>query len=276
MEQPPPVLDDPSLAELLDIEKLEEDIFRGRSPDQKRLRVFGGQVAAQAVRAAQDTITGEGQLLHSSHAYFLRAGDYRVPILYRVDRIRDGRTFSTRRVVAIQHGEAIFNLEASFQRPEPGLVHQVPMADHGTDPDALDPDEFSAMSQLLDSRQVPPSMIPPEIGPARWIWFRFREELPDDISFGAAALTYASDHGPIGALRRPHAGDPRLDRMMAASLDHLIWYHRPSNLNDWHFYDLRPVSTAAARGLARGLIHSLDGVLVASVAQEGLIRPWRE
>ena len=238
--------------------------------------MFGGQVAAQAVRAAQETITGEGHMLHSSHAYFLRAGDYRVPILYRVDRIRDGRTFSTRRVVAIQHGEAIFNLEASFQRPEPGLVHQVAMADHGIDPETLEPDEFSSMSELLDSRQVPPGMIPAEVGPARWIWFRFREELPDDRRFAAAALTYASDHGPIGALRRPHLGDPRLERLMAASLDHLIWYHRPSDLNRWHFYDLRPVSTAAARGLARGLIHTSEGELVASVAQEGLIRPWRD
>ncbi len=276
MEQLPPTLHDPTLAELLDIEKLEEDIFRGRSPDQERLRVFGGQVAAQAVRAAQDTITGEGHVLHSSHAYFLRAGDFRVPILYRVDRIRDGRTFSTRRVVAIQHGEAIFNLEASFQRPEPGLVHQVEMVEHGTDPDDLEPDEFSSLSHLLDSRQVPPSMIPAEVGPARWIWFRFREDLPEDREFLAAALTYASDHGPIGALRRPHMGDPRLDRLMAASLDHLIWYHRTTDLNSWHFFDLRPVSTSAARGLARGLIHSAEGILAASVAQEGLIRPWRD
>lgn len=266
-------LTSPTLEQILDLEKIEEDIFRGRSPHRDRVRVFGGQVAAQSIRAAQSTITGGGHHLHSMHAYFLRGGDWRHPILYRVDRIRDGRSFSTRRVVAIQYGEAIFNLEASFQISEPGLTFQQEMYPPNVAPDDLDRDDFSG---LIDSREIPQDSIPADVGPARWIWFRAAGEVPADRDFQIAGLIYASDHGPMGAMRNAHVGDARLDKMMGASLDHLVWLHRDVDLSHWHFYDLRASTNHGARGLAHGSIHRADGTLVATTTQEGLIRPWRE
>jgi len=266
-------LEQPSLLDLLDIERVEQDIFRGRSPTRERIRVFGGQVAAQAIRSAQMTVTGEGHHLHSMHAYFLRGGDWRHPILYRVDRIRDGRSFSTRRVVAIQYGEAIFNLEASFQIDEPGMEFQQDMYPLDVGPDDVEADHAAG---IVDSREVPAELIPADVGPARWIWFRVADQLPADRAVQDAALIYASDHGPMGALRTPHVGDERINKMMGASLDHLVWIHRPVDMSQWHFYDNRPSSNSGARGLAHGSIYNADGALVATTAQEGLIRPWRD
>jgi acyl-CoA thioesterase-2 len=263
----------PTLEDILDLEQVEEDIFRGRSPHRERVRVFGGQVAAQSIRAAQATVPGDEHHLHSMHAYFLRGGDWRHPILYRVDKIRDGRSFTTRRVVAIQYGEAIFNLEASFQKDEVGLDFATPMYDVDMSPDDVDQDGFAG---LIDSREVPPEWIPADVGPARWIWFRAAETIPTDRDFQVAALIYASDHGPMGAMRNAHIGDDRLHRMMGASLDHLVWLHRDVDMSQWHFYDLRASSNFGARGFANGMIHRADGTLVATTTQEGLIRPWRE
>ncbi len=277
-DSPIDALTDPTLLDLLDLEQLEHDIFRGWSPDQKRTRVFGGQVAAQALRAAQRTIAGDTALAtHSLHAYFLRGGDWRHPILYRVDRIRDGRSFATRRVVAIQYGEAVFNLEASFHIAEPGYEHQVEMTPvielTGMHPDEVDADGFSG---VVDSRAIPIESIPSAYAPARWLWFRAPQLAGASEGMTSAGIIYASDHGPVGAARRPHEGNPQLNRSMSASLDHLVWIHRPTDLGDWHFYDLRPSTTAAARGLAHGTIHRIDGTLVATTVQEALIRPWRE
>ena len=202
-ENPVDALDKPTLEQLLDLERIEEDIFRGRSPGRERVRVFGGQVAGQAIRAAQLTVTGEGHFLHSMHSYFLRGGDWRHPILYRVDRIRDGRSFSTRRVVAIQYGEAIFNLEASFQVDEPGFGYSQEIYPVETRPEDLPADDSDG---IVDCREVPSDRIPAAVGPARWLWFRVGDELAADREIQVAALIYASDHGPMGAIRNAHRG----------------------------------------------------------------------
>jgi acyl-CoA thioesterase II len=274
---PVDALDKPSLIDVLTLERLEHDIFRGWSPAKRLTRVFGGQVAAQAIRAAQETVDDDGLHLHSLHAYFLRGGDWRQPILFRVDRIRDGRSFVTRRVVAIQYGEAIFHLDASFQRDEEGYEFQVGSTE-AVDlptfaPDDVPPDSFAG---LVDSRQIDNNDIPTGERPARWIWFRIPGIDPADRGLTSAALVYASDHGPVGSTKRPHLGEPGIDRTMSASLDHLVWFHRSTDLSQWHFYDLRPASSHGARGLAHGSIYRQDGTLVASVVQEGLVRPWRD
>jgi acyl-CoA thioesterase II len=270
----PPVgeltLDVPRLVDILTLERLEVDLFRGRSPHEDRIRVFGGQAVAQSLRAAQLTV-GPDRFVHSLHGYFLQAGDWRRPIVYQVDRIRDGRSFTTRRVVAVQQGRAIFNLEASFQVPESGLRHQVDMPSGVPDPDSAVRDRFAG---VVDSREVRWRDIPAERRPARWLWFRVPEELPADPHLHTAALAYASDHGPMGGLRAPHGGYGA-DLAMQASLDHLLWFHAPVDAGQWHFYECRPSVTHGARGLAHGTVHSADGTLVAVTTQEGLIRPRR-
>jgi len=263
-----PTLDRPTLEEILTLERLEADLFRGRSPHEERIRVFGGQAVAQALRAAQLTVEADHHV-HSLHSYFLRGGDWRVPIVYQVDRIRDGRSFTTRRVVAVQQGQAIFNLEASFQSPEVGPIYTLDMAGGVPPPDGVPPDHFAG---VVDSREVRWRDIPAERRPARWIWFRVPEELPAVASLHSAALAYASDHGPMGGLRAPHGGH-RAELGMQASLDHLLWFHARTDATAWHFYECRPAVTRAARGLAHGTIHRADGTLVAVTAQEGLMRP---
>jgi acyl-CoA thioesterase-2 len=265
---PGPTLGQPGLQEILSLERLEVDLFRGRSPHEDRIRVFGGQAVAQALRAAQLTVDADHDV-HSLHSYFLRGGDWRVPIVYQVDRIRDGQAFTTRRVVAVQQGQAIFNLEASFQVPEPGPAHQVDMAAGVPPPQEVPPDHFAG---VVDSREVRWGDIAADRRPARWIWFRVPEELPADPALHSAALAYASDHGPMGGLRAPHGGY-RARLGMQASLDHLLWFTAPTDAGAWHFYECRPAVTRAARGLAHGTIHRADGTLVAVTAQEGLLRP---
>ena len=279
-----------ALVELLDLEAIEVNIFRGLSPDEQRQRVFGGQVAGQALVAAGRTVEDDKRV-HSLHAYFLRPGDPTVPILYEVDRIRDGRSFTTRRVVAIQHGKAIFNLAASFHIDEPGPTHQVPM------PEVPDPESLPTFRERmepykdmlgdwyerdrpLDSRHItrtPLERAPDEpLPPRQQLWFKTNGELPDDPLLHACIVAYESDFTlldtallPIG-IRSWNDGTT-----MMASLDHAMWFHRPFRADDWLLYDQDSPTAHGARGFARGQIFTKDGRLVVSVIQEGLIRPLR-
>jgi acyl-CoA thioesterase-2 len=275
-------LDD--LVKLLDLEPIEVNIFRGLSPDDDRQRVFGGQVAGQALVAAARTVD-DGRPVHSLHAYFLRPGDPNLPILYEVDRIRDGRSFTTRRVVAIQHGRAIFNLQASFQVHEVGLAHQVPMPDV-PDPETL-PDFETRMARYKDaagellSRPRPIDTRYVDTDPmarrrqrrsTQRVWLRADGRLPDDPLLHACVVTYASDMTLLDTTVLPHGiawGD---DRLQMASLDHAMWFHRPFRADEWLLYDQVSPTTYGSRGLASGSIYTRDGDLVVSVMQEGLIR----
>ncbi len=276
------------LLAILDLEELEVDFFRGRSPQENRQRVFGGQVAGQALVAAYRSVPRGG--VHSLHAYFLRPGDPEVPIVYQVERIRDGRTFTTRRVVAIQHGKAIFHLSASFQPEEVGLEHQVPM------PDAPDPEDvptfrerlaplvekmpesmrdWATRERAIDLRYVGPiGMISPEKSePLRQVWMRADGRLPDGPALHQCILTYASDMTLLDTALLPHGLSWESQGFMMASLDHAMWFHRPFRADEWFLYHQTSPSSAGARGFTRGEIFTRDGRLAVSVAQEGLIRP---
>ena len=274
-------LDD--LVELLDLEAIEVNMFRGVSPDENRQRVFGGQVAAQALMAAARTV--EVGAVHSLHSYFLRPGDPMVPILYEVDRIRDGRSFSTRRVVAIQHGRAIFNLAASFHVDEPGLDHQIDMPD-APDPESL-PDMRTRMApwaeqmgewferpRPIDTRHVdfvPPGSHDPQ-PPISRVWMRADGKLPDDPLLHTCVLTYLSDMTLLDTTLLPHGLGGWGHEIMMASLDHAMWFHRPFRADEWLLYVQDTPSTSHALGLGRGSIFTHDGRLAVSVVQEGLIR----
>jgi acyl-CoA thioesterase II len=280
------------LMELLDIEPIEVNIFRGVSPKEDRQRVFGGQVAGQALVAAARSVD-DGSHVHSIHAYFLRPGDPTVPILYEVDRIRDGRSFTTRRVVAIQHGKAIFNLAASFQAPEKGLEHQFPMPDV-PGPEGLpdrrsrwvelagplggntgaDASAIADRPQAIDTRVADwrPADRAQALPPYQHVWLRADGTLPDDPLVHAIVLTYASDMTLLDTTLLPHGGawfDPSL---FMASLDHAMWFHRPFRADEWLLYSQDTPTATNGRGLARGLVFTQEGELVASVVQEGLIR----
>ncbi len=274
-----------ALVKLLDLEPIEVNIFRGVSPDENRQRVFGGQVAGQALVAAARTVDDETSV-HSLHAYFLRPGDPTIPILYEVDRIRDGRSFTTRRVVAIQHGRAIFNLSASFHRTESGLEHELPMPAALPDPETV-PDfrtrwshgrdklgDWFERPRPIDVRHVdwaPPDRKEP-LPPYQRVWLRADGRLPDDPLVHACVLTYASDMTLLDTTLLPVGGSFDEDGLMMASLDHAMWFHRPFRADDWLLYAQDTPSASGARGLARGLIYTQDGRLVVSVVQEGLIR----
>ena len=269
--------------ELLDIEPIEVNIFRGTQPDEDRQRVFGGQVAGQALVAAARTVdTGS---VHSLHSYFLRPGDPSIPILYEVDRIRDGRSFTTRRVVAIQHGRAIFNLQASFHVDEPGFDHQAEMPE-APDPDSLpsrsqlraeQPDLFPAMwrdrPQPIDMRYVTdlPYRFQEGRTPEQMVWMKADGVLPDDPVIHTCLLAYLSDMTLLDTAILAHIS-PYRDDMMNASLDHLMWFHRPFRADEWMLYVTNSPSAGGARGFNQGSIFSHDGTLIASVAQEGLMR----
>jgi acyl-CoA thioesterase II len=278
-----------ALVDLLDLEPIEVNIFRGVSPDESRQRVFGGQVAGQALVAAARTVDDPDRRVHSLHAYFLRPGDPLVPILYDVDRIRDGRSFTTRRVVAIQHGRAIFNLAASFHVEEPGLDHEFPMPDEPPDPEQL-PDfkarmapykeqmgEWYERPRAIDTRFVErkPARDAAPSQPSQQVWLRADGRLPDDPVLHACVLTYASDMTLLDTTLRPHGIDFDDQGIMMASLDHAMWFHRPFRADEWLLYDQDTPSTSSGRGLARGLIFTREGHLAVSVVQEGLIRPMR-
>jgi acyl-CoA thioesterase-2 len=276
------------LLALLELERLEENLFRGLSPDEDQQRVFGGQVAAQALIAAGRTIEDQKNV-HSLHSYFLRPGDPNVPIIYEVDRIRDGRSFTTRRVVAIQHGRAIFNLAASFHIDEPGPDHEMAM------PGAPDPEtlptlaervkpyedrvgaetiEWLSRERPIDSRPVedPHWLLPGPRPAAQDVWIRANGPLPDDPLLHACVVVYASDLTLLDTATLPHAIWEDGQYMMA-SLDHAMWFHRPFRADDWLLYHQQSPSASGARGLALGYVFSRAGSLVITVIQEGLIRP---
>lgn len=273
------------LVDLLDLERLEVDIFRGRQPETSLQRVFGGQVAGQALVAAGRTVAAD-RPVHSLHAYFLRPGDPSIPIVYEVDRIRDGQSFTTRRVVAIQHGKAIFNLQASFQVVEGGLSHtdSMPVVP-GPEADLLTMDEVLAQrtdnlgarrpgTNPIDIRYIdPPAGFtgPGDKGPRSRVWMRADGTLPDDPLLHVCAVAFASDFTLLGVTLRPHDLWFGSDIQMA-SLDHAMWFHRPFRADEWFLYDQASPWAGGARGLARGSIYTRDGHLAVSVVQEGLIR----
>jgi len=282
----PPVtkaLDD--LLDILDLEAVEVNIFRGRSPAERRQRVFGGQVAGQALMAAARTVE-DGRPVHSLHAYFLRPGDPAVPILYQVDRISDGRSFTTRRVIGIQHGKAIFHMSASFHRAEEGFDHQDTMPDV-PDPETL-PTFQERMAPYADKmgawvRQPRPIDTRYVDRPARTrrdrrrdprqrVWFRADGPLPDDPVLHDVVVAYASDMSLLDTVFLPHRLTWDSAGVSGASLDHAMWFHRPFRADEWLLYDQESPSAFGARGLARGSIFRADGALVVSVMQEGLIR----
>ncbi|MDZ7675556.1 MAG: acyl-CoA thioesterase II [Acidimicrobiales bacterium] len=273
---------------LLDIEQIEVNIFRGQSPDEDRQRVFGGQVAGQSLVAAARTVD-DSVGVHSLHAYFLRGGDPTTPILYEVDRIRDGKSFTTRRVVAIQHGRAIFHMSASFHVPEEGYVHQFDSPVHDApDPESL-PDfkeryahikdqmgDWYDRPRAIDLRYLDwePEDRRSELPPHQRVWLRAAGTLPDDQVLHACLITYASDMSLLDTALLPHGTwhDPNV---FMASLDHAMWFHRPFRADEWILYDQDTPSANGGRGLARGLMWDRSGNLVVSVVQEGLLRRMR-
>jgi acyl-CoA thioesterase-2 len=275
------------LLQLLELEPLEVDLFRGESRDIGAPQVFGGQVLGQALRAAYATV--DGRAVHSLHAYFLRRGDFNAPIVYQVDRSRDGGSFSSRRVVAIQHGAQIFHMAASFQEPEQGLTHQLPMPDVPP-PESL-PDlrevieaqhaQLPAVAQRFVGRNSPfefrmvqtPDFRNPEVGPPRQdVWFRAIDRLGDDPSQHACVLAYVSDYHLVATAMRPHGLTMGSPGVIVASIDHAMWFHRPVRVDDWLLYSIESPAAAGARGFARASLFTQDGMLVASTAQEGLLR----
>lgn len=280
---PPPDVEPPTvdrLLGLLDVERLDRDLFRAAVPVQTHTgRLFGGQVAAQALRAATHTVETDHHP-HSLHGYFLRPGSPETPVLLHVDRIRDGRSFTTRTVVAVQEGEAIFELTASFHRDEPAAEYQVPIPEEVPDPDGdfawhESPLSKFSLASPFEMRELP-SPPPDERGllrSTRRVWLRTRGALPDDRALHACVITFVSDMGAVYAAALAQGGG--LGITMGASLDHAVWFHRPIRPDDWILFDLVPISNAGSRGLVHGTMHTRDGVLGASVTQEGLIRPMR-
>ncbi|RFB79519.1 acyl-CoA thioesterase II [Methylovirgula sp. 4M-Z18] len=276
------------LLAILDLERIEQNIFRGSSPQVGWQRVFGGLVISQALVAAARTV--EGRAPHSLHGYFILPGDPSIPIVYEVDRIRDGTSFATRRCVAIQRGRAIFSLSASFQIEEEGLSHQFAM------PDVPDPETLLSDRDVFEKfgAQMPPAVRsyfkrerPIELRPVDWmrylnrkptepaqnIWMKASGPLPDDPAVHRAVLAYLSDMTLLDAAMVTHGRTVFDPTLQVASLDHALWFHRPFRADEWLLYSQDSPWTGGARGLTRGLIYARDGALVASVAQEGLIRP---
>ncbi|MDX6283893.1 MAG: acyl-CoA thioesterase [Kribbellaceae bacterium] len=265
------------LVELLDLEKIDADLFRGRQPQTTAQRVFGGQVLGQALAAAGRTV-GEDRIVHSLHGYFLRPGDTSVPIEYHPELIRDGRSFSSRRVVATQRGKTIFYMSASFQVPEPGLDHADKMPG-----DLVPPEEAPTLASVFEAasgrtaedwnKEWAALDVRLAGVTGRQFWIRASGKLADDPALHACVLAYASDLTLLGASLLPHGiiiGDRRIQ---PASIDHALWFHRPFRADEWLLYDQASPSASGARGFATGRLFSQDGRLVASVAQEGLIRP---
>jgi len=285
------------LIDILSLERIEENIFRGQSQNLGWGRVFGGQAVGQALSAAEQTVP-EGRSVHSLHSYFLRPGDANLPIVYTVDPIRDGRSFTTRRVVAVQNGKAIFSLSASFQVEEPGFDHQADVMPDVPGPDALRSEkelgeryiaklppavvanipkamkERITADRPIEVRPVTPidPMNPKEREARKQVWFRVNGTLPDSQNLHQYLLAYASDFHLLGTAMMPHAVTWLTPGMQVASLDHSMWFHRPFRFDDWLLYDMDAPSARGARGLARGRWFTSDGALIASTTQEGLMR----
>lgn len=275
------------LLKQFELERLEVNLFRGESRDIGSPQVYGGQVLGQALMAAYQTI--DDLEVHSLHAYFLRRGDFNRPIVYQVDRSRDGHSFSSRRVIAVQNGEQIFTCAASFQRREPGLDHQSTMPEVAA-PETLPdwsrptPEVAAKLPEMLRRfliRERPVEMRPVEpidflsrtASPAcERVWFRIAEPLLGDDRLHRCLLAYMSDFNLLTAATRPHHGKFAIGEMVMASVDHALWFHRPFRADEWLLYDVESPSASGGRGFARGSIYSRDGRLVASVAQEGLMR----
>lgn len=262
------------LVRLLDLEQIEENLFRGYHPAGRKHRLFGGQIVAQALMAALRTVP-EDRPVHSLHAYFLRPGDPSTPAVIDVERIRDGRSFTTRRIVVIQRGEAIFNMDASFQVSERGLEHAVEMPDVPPPP----PDEQLPAAtkrgpfigyQSDFERTQGDAPLPPR----KSVWIKANGEVPAGEGLHAALLAYESDSALLGTSRMPHRGSFERGKLQMASLDHAMWFHEPVTLNDWFLYTMESPASASGRGYNRGMIFSRDGRLVASCIQEGLMRLW--
>ena len=280
-----PILDD--LVALLSLERLEVNLFRGQSRDIGSKQVFGGQVLGQALAAANYTV--EERVVHSLHAYFLRSGDMHAPIIYEVDRQRDGRSFSNRRVVAIQHGRPIFNMAASFKIPEQGLEHQSGM------PEVPQPEDLPDRNQdnVRDAERLPQKMKrflfhqrpfefrwvqPPEYiqpkkrEPERQVWFKTAGALPDNADLHRAILAYASDYGLLTTALLPHGISLFHEETQVVSLDHAMWFHRPFRVDEWLLYASQSPNASGGRGLSNGSLYRRDGTLVACTAQEGVMR----
>ena len=276
------------LLALLELEQLEVNLFRGESRDIGSPQVFGGQVLGQALKAAYATIERD-RAVHSLHAYFLKRGDFDAPIVYFVDRSRDGHSFTSRRVTAIQHGEQIFHMSASFQRPEPGVEHQLDMP-AAPEPESV-PDLGLRTSRLLS--QLPEKMRqfyahvhpfefrmtdpidplhPRDAAPRQLIWIRAVDRLPDDEVLHRCLFAYLSDFHLLGTAIRPHALTFASGKLMLASIDHAMWFHRPARVDEWLLCVMDSPSASGSRGFARCSIFTRDGRLVASTAQEGLLR----
>ncbi|MEV4610010.1 acyl-CoA thioesterase II [Neorhizobium sp. LMR1-1-1.1] len=276
------------LIKTLDLEQLEHNLYRGTSPDIGWQRVFGGQVIAQALVAAQRTVDAD-RFVHSLHAYFVRPGDPSVPIVYQVERLRDGGSFATRQVQAIQHGRAIFTLSSSFQRDEEGYEHQIALPDVPAPEELMDEAEFKRIFlpkapeaiRRYWERPRPIELRPTslkhyltteKLEPLQDVWVRTVGDVPGDRGVQAAILAYLSDMTLLDASLYPHGTSVFDPRLQAASLDHAMWFHRPIRFDDWLLYSQDSPSASGGRGMTRGSLYTRSGVLVASVAQEGLIR----
>jgi acyl-CoA thioesterase-2 len=277
-----------ALIATLTLDPIEVNLFRGHTTNREGTRIFGGQVVAQALTAAYKTV--EDRVCHSLQSYFIRPGDPSLPVLYQVERSRDGKSFTTRRVIAIQKGEQIFNMACSFHVPEDGFDHQSDMPDVPA-AEALQDDRerlrqlfadkpdlarrWSAEEPIEMRSLAPMNLRHPEPQPAlHHVWFRAARDLGDDIALNQTLLAYASDYSLLGTAMRPH-GVSWMSGVQTASLDHILWFHRPTNFSRWHLYVQDSPSASGARGFNRGAIFREDGVLIASAAQEGLMRPGR-
>jgi acyl-CoA thioesterase-2 len=279
------LLDD--LIKVMTLERLEMNLFRGESRDIGSPQVFGGQVLGQALVAA--TATAEDRAVHSLHAYFLRRGDFNSPIVYEVDRALDGKHFSSRRVVAIQHGRQIFNMSASFQLPESGLDHQISIPDV-PQPESLPDLEAhyrgvadklpAAARRILEQKrpfefrpvQPPDQLRREKSAPLKYIWFRAVDKLADDQALHRGLLAYVSDFHLLDTALKPHGISMISPKLMITSIDHAMWFHRNARVDEWLLYAIDSPSASGARGFTRGSVFARDGRLVASAAQEGLIR----
>jgi acyl-CoA thioesterase-2 len=275
-----------TLTQSLQLERLEVNLFRGTTPaSAPRKRIYGGQVIAQALLAAYETV--DARICHSLHCYFIRPGDPNIPIILEVDRARDGGSFTTRRVVAVQHGQQIFNFSASFQAPEEGRDHQVEMPE--APPAETVGDDFKALRDQappetggvvdgappIEMRTVGGPIAPgaAATGTSQQVWFRAREPIGEDQRLHHVVMAYASDFSLLGTAVRTHGLNWRTPGLQAASLDHAMWFHRPTDFNEWHLYHQQSPSASGGRGFSLGQIfRASDGALVASCAQEGLMR----